>query len=99
MRDDVTLSRRLSLAGRIQKMIPGPVWLHVLCHCSGVTDLTPSSLSMNWDLMESFFKFVEMEKSWKNNCILDQPLIEKSTNFEIDIEWTRYIAKNVFCIH
>ena len=43
------------------------------------------------ELQEKFLKFVKMRKSWKNHGILDQLLMEKSFNFDIDIVLTNYI--------
>ena len=37
---------------------------------------------------EKFLKFVKLRKSWKNHWILDQLLMEKSLNSEIDIVLT-----------
>ena len=45
------------------------------------------------ELHEKFLKFVKMRKSWKNHWILDQLLMEKSLNSEIDIVLTNYICK------
>ena len=41
---------------------------------------------------EKFLKFVNIEKSWKNHLILDQLLMEKSLNSEIDIVLTNYMG-------
>ena len=42
---------------------------------------------------EKFLKFVEMKKSWNNHWILDQLLMEKSLNSEIEIVSTNYMDK------
>ena len=42
---------------------------------------------------EKFLKFGEMKKSGNNHWILDQSLMEKSLNSEIDIVLTNYMGK------
>ena len=42
---------------------------------------------------EKLLKFAKMKKSWKNHWILDQLLMEKSLNSEIDIVLTDYLGK------
>ena len=42
---------------------------------------------------EKLLKFVKMKKSWKNHWILDQLLMEKSLNYEIDMFLTNYMGK------
>ena len=42
---------------------------------------------------EKFLKFVKMKKSWKNHWILDQLIMEKSLNSEIDIVLTNNMGK------
>ena len=42
---------------------------------------------------EKFLKFLKMKKSWKNHWILNQLLMEKSLNSEIDIVLTYYMGK------
>ena len=42
---------------------------------------------------KKYLKFVKMKKSWKNQWILDQLLIEKSLNSEINIVLTNYTGK------
>ena len=48
---------------------------------------------------EKLLKFVKMKKSWKNPWILEQLLMEKSLNYEIDMFLTNYgVNKYVFYI-
>ena len=51
------------------------------------------------ELHEKFLKFVKMRKSWKNHWILDQLLMEKSLNSEIDIVLTNYMCKEICILH
>ena len=53
-------------------------------------------LQDHWKIIEfheKFLKFVRMTKSWKNHWILDQSLMEKSVNAEIDVVLTNHLGK------
>ena len=52
-------------------------------------------LQDHWKIIEfheKFLKFVRMTKSWKNHWILDQSLMEKSLNSEIDVVLTNHLG-------
>ena len=42
---------------------------------------------------ENFLQFIKIKESWKNHWLLDQLLMEKSLNCEIDVVLTNYMGK------